>query len=723
MEQLLFFLSNTYRYYCGGLVMRNVWFAWIGLIIFSTVLFGQNENWKGGRIIPFPPMEIRDPVTLKSEDSKITINDGIAKVIKSQVFKNKSYRAVECKYIFPLPNDAFIDEFSLYIDNERIKGEILSAEEAKKIYEDIVRKYRDPALLEMIGNNLFQANIFPFFSLGERKIDVRYTQILKPSGKTYRLLYPIGKTGKDLETKISLDIEINGSNPLTNIYSPTHDITVQTIDEKKARIVISLEGNNSSSDFILYYSVSQKNIEAMNLVYDNGKEDPYFMLQFSPKLNMERKSIAEKNIVFILDISGSMTGKKIEQAKNALSFCMNNLNKKDHYSVISFSNSAEVLIENHSAADENTLKADINKISAFDADGGTNLDQALGMSLKILQHGKPNYLILLTDGLPTVGVRNPDEIIKNFGKNLKENARLFCFGVGNDVDAFLLDKLASDFRGSSNFVRENENLENEVSAFFEKISNPVLTDCKIDFKNLNAYDIYPKELPDLFVNGSIMVFGRLKAEKNSEVSFTGNSEGTNKQYIFNITAQKQTTTHSFVPTLWANRKIAFLLDQIRNEGDNKELIDEITKLSKKYGIITPYTSYLVKEDERRDLGINQPMIQKKQLFDASQGYAPLSMEQKESMVTQSITLGKMKNSSKTGNYGSLKNIDGKVFMLKDDYWIDTDYEDLKCSETNEVEFGSKEYFSMAEKDSVLKNYFSLSDKIKFIHNGKCYVVK
>jgi len=703
--------------------MRRISLAVAGLFLGLVSLFGQSERWRGGIIIPVPPIEIRDPVHLLSENAKITINDAVVTVKKEQLFKNSAHRQVEGKYVFPLPNEAFINEFSLYIDNERINGEILPAQEAKKIFEEIVRKYRDPALLEMIGNNLFQASIFPFAPFGERKIEIKYTQMLKPAGKTYRLLYPISFDKRNNGTKLNIEIEINSASQLANIYSPSHDISIESISGKKVKVKVNFESGGSASDLLLYYSVSDKDIEAMNLVYDDGKENPYFMLRLAPKLNLEQKSNIEKNVIFVLDISGSMTGKKIEQAKNALTFCMNNLNKNDNFSIVTFSNSAEEFITGVDVSNQTALKNADKKVKLLEADGGTNLNQAVELGLKKTVAGKPNYLILFTDGLPTVGVRNPDEIAKNIRKNMKSNVRIFCFGVGNDVDAFLLDKIATDYRGSSNYVRENEDLENEVSAFFAKISNPVLTDCKIDFNNLNVYDTYPKELPDLFAGSSIMVFGRMNDKRDGEIILSGYSGGEKKRFTFKLVSTSGSRDNVFVANLWANRKIAFLLDEIRNRGENKELVEEVVKLSKKYGIITPYTSYLVTEEERKSIGADRPMIKKDQLYDAASGYTPLSNDQKESMVNQSITLGKMKSSSRNQVYQSMKNIDGKVFIMKDEYWVDAEFDDTKCKEILSVEFASDEYFALADNNAAIIKYLSLSDKVKFVYQNKCYVVK
>ncbi len=700
--------------------MKRISVVFIGLVWLSIGLFGQDLRWRGGIIIPRPPIERVLPVKLVSEEAKITINNGVASVQKRQLFKNSMQRVMEGTYIFPLPNEAFINEFSLYINNERITGEMLTAVEAKKIYEDIVRKFRDPALLEMIGNNLFRANIFPFDPMGERKIEVKYTQLLKPHGNTYRFVYPLGQVSAG-EVKQSAEMEINHTGTIGTIYSPTHDISVENLNPNKAKIKISLE--KGSGDFILYYTASANEIDVLPLVYEKGNEKPYFMLRLTPVFSNENKTAPAKNVTFVIDVSGSMMGKKIEQAKKALEFCLNNLNGSDNFSIITFSNSAGELTSMASADNKEYMKTALNKVRALEADGGTNLNQALLLGLEKISPAKPNYLILLTDGLPTVGVRNPDEITKNIKKNIKQNTRIFCFGVGNDVDAFLLDKIAGDYRGSSNYVREHEDMEIEVASFFGKISNPALTDCKIDFGNLDVYDVYPKELPDLFSGSSLFIFGRMPVNKSGTVTLTGNTGDRQRKFTYKIESTSDVSGNQFVANLWANRKIAFLLDEIRNNGENKELIDEVIKLSKQYGIITPYTSYLVTEDEGKDIGADKPMIKKNQLYDAASGYAPLSREEKESMVSQSVTLGKMKNSSRANVYKSMKNVEGKSFIQKDEFWVDSEFDELNCKDTVKLAFGSDEYFNLISKDDSLRKYCSISDKLKIVYKGKCYIIE
>lgn len=691
-------------------------------LILNIIIFCQNSDWKAGRIIPIPPIEIKDPIKLIYEDSKIIINNNIASITKKQTFKNVTHKQLEGSYIFPLQNDAFITEFSLFINNEPVKAEILDSKQAKQIYEDIVRKLKDPSILEEFRSNLYRVKIFPFAPFSEKIIEMKYLQQIKPSGNTYRFIYSLSHNLLSKDFKNNIVIELNSTNTISNIYSPSHEIIFEKVNDNKYIVKIDFKKSSLVSDFILYYTISSQKIDAMNLIYDDEKEDPYFMLSLFSN-NEQVKSNVKKNIIFTLDISGSMTGVKIDQAKGALKYCLKNLKKGDYYSIFTFNNEVNEIISNKEFNYDDSDQKIIEKIENILPDGGTNLNNAIITSLKNAKKNLPNYLILLTDGLPTVGVRNPDEILKNVAKFILGNIRIFTFGVGNDLDVFLLDRLASEFRGENNYVREGEDIELEISSFFRKISNPVLTDCKIEFDNQQIYDIYPNKLPDLFQNSTISIFGRLKNISNGEIIITGYIDKEKKRFSYKIEQSFISKKNDFIPLLWAKRKIAFLLDEIRNNGEDKELINEITKLSKKYGIITPYTSYLITDDDTKSNIFSDAVIEKKQLFDSKSGYQPLSLSQKQTIIDQSQKIERMKNSSKVEYYSYIKNINGKTFIFKNDFWVDIDFDNSSCNKIIEIEFASDDYFSLINNDDELRKYLCVSNKIKLFYKSKCYIIK
>ena len=701
--------------------MRKVKINIILILVISIIGLCQDSDWKRGKIIPIPPIEIKNPIKLISEDSKIEINNNIVKVTKKQTYKNISHRQMEGIYIFPLPNDALINEFSLFINNEPIRAEIVNSDEAKKIYEEIVRKLKDPAILEVIGTNLYKARIFPFAPFSERTLEIKYTQELKSSANTYRFIFPFSYDKNNRDFRNTLEIELSSLLPITNIYSPTHEILIEKVNSIY-KIKVDFNKSGSSSDFLLYYTISDKSINGMSIVYDDKKEDPYFMIGITPNVEL-KKSNVKKNIIFTLDVSGSMMGEKIKQAKAALKYCLNNLNKGDFYSIFTFNNDVNEIIVDKEYVGDNSDENILNEIEIIEADGGTNLNNAILTALKNSKKGLPNYLLLLTDGLPTVGVKNPDEIMTNVKHLIKDNVRIFTFGVGNDLDAFLLDKLASEYGGTSNYVRENENIEIEISSFYKSISNPILSDCKIEFSGIDVYDVYPKKLPDLFQNKTLFIFGRMKKIKSGEFVISGYAEKEKKSYSYKIDNSFIDKKNVFVSCLWAKRKIAFLLDEIRNNGEDKELINEIIKLSKKYGIITPYTSYLITDEDDKSLSFAEPIIKKKQLFDPKSGYKSISSLQKNRIINQSQKIEEMKNSTKFYNFSSIKYINGKTFILKDSFWVDTEYDDSVCKNVFEIEFSNDEYFSLIDKDPELREYLSISNKLKIFYKSKCYIIK
>jgi Ca-activated chloride channel family protein len=678
-------------------------------------------------VIPVPPPNIKNPISLKSEDVDVKIKNGVAKVEKTQIFHNNCYATVEGIYVFPLPEGSVISNFALYMGNPKVNGQILSSSEARKIYEEIVRKRRDPALLEFMGQSLFQARIFPINPNEDKRIDLKYDALVKYDNNTYRFVYPLRIPEKTLSAGVlNFSLKIIMDKPITNIYSPTHKVKIDQKNDLEAVVTLSLENQPSDKDFILYFSISDKSIGSSLISYKPySNEDGYFCLMLSPKYEIKKTEMISKDVIFIIDASGSMLGEKINQAKDALKFCINNLNNDDKFALIDFSN--DIRLFNEKLLDYNSKSKDdaLYYIDKIEASGGTNLNEAILTALKIKKNKKdrPTMLILLTDGLPTVGVKNPNEIVNNTGKTNTDGFRIFTFGVGYDVDAFLLDKISGENNGSSNYVKPNENIETEISAFFTKMNTPVLSDIKIAFDGVKVKDIYPRKYPDLFYKGQITIFGRYENSGKSNLEVEGRVGENKQKFTFATNFEEKERENDIIANLWANRKVGALLDDIRLNGESKELVDEIIRLAKKFGIVTPYTSYLVTEDESKQIGMNQPLMQHNQIYDSKAGYAATPMESKERAVTQSRTISAMQDKTTLEEIRSFKNIKGKTFILKDGVWTDIDLESKNPKDSKVIQFASDEYFELLNKYPEIKDYLKIGDKISLLFNGRCYKIE
>jgi len=558
---------------------------------------------KGGwpRHMPTPPPNAL-PFRVTSSKVDVRVDDAVATTTLEQSFLNLTGRDLEVRVMIPLPPGATINSSALSMDNQMIEGKLYDAQQAQSIYESIVSQRRDPALLRFAGENLYEARIFPIPPNQERKLRFSYSQILAPNGGLYdyRHILSGSQMYKDGIEKFDFTCTIKSQNRLGPVYSPSHQVAVERPDPKTA--VIKLAGANLSSeaDFHLYYAPTTEDVSLRMISHRNSEnEDGYFMLIGRVDDQLEAAKILPKEIVFVIDTSGSMQGDKIEQTKRALKFCVNALNPSDRFNIITFSTDVQGLSSNTllEANKENTVKA-LKAIDQIEATGGTNIDGALRAALgSDFSEGsaRAKMIVFMTDGLPTVGVTDPQSILSGVATSNPKKVRIFNFGVGNDVNTHLLDRVSSQHDGVSTYVTPREDIEVKVSDFASKIKHPVMTDVNFDFGSVNVNSVYPKRLPALYRGGEIAILGRFKGSGPTAVTLTGNVGGEKRTITLNAKFPARDIGNSYLPRVWATRKIGHLLEDVRLSGHNSEMIKEIVELAQRHGIVTPYTSQLVLE--------------------------------------------------------------------------------------------------------------------------------
>jgi Ca-activated chloride channel family protein len=671
------------------------------LFTFYFLLF--TSVWADGIIIPRPPKpdEPQQPaLPVDYHHVYVEIKEQIASTSIDQAFINPYPYDLEGTYLFPLPEDSAISEFSMFSDGKKLQGEILDKNEARKIYEDIVRKMRDPGLLEYVGKDLFKCRVYPIPAKKNKQIGLRYEEILKRERNVVRYTYPLdiekytSKAIRDIEIKVKIENKV----PIKSVYSPSHKIEVKRESEGKVEITYKDENALPDQDFVLYYTLAEEEVSISTICY-RKKNDGFFLLLSSPK---QERTTFNKNITFILDTSGSMRGKKIAQAKEALKYCLDNLNPQDMFNLIRFSSDVEVFSKEMVKVSDKTKKEAEEFIEKLQAEGGTNIQEALLTAVKEQKDKRPHIIIFLTDGLPTAGERDTSSIIKNLGEKNKDN-RIFVFGLGDNVNTHLLDLISQKNKGTSVYVREDEDLEVALSSFYNKVAYPALSDISLVINGIETDNLYPKELPDLFFDGQLLVFGRYKDSGVATVTISGQAGEKRKEFIEELVFPEKEEAHPFIPRLWATRKIGYLLDQIRLYGESEELISEIQILSKEYGIITPYTSFLVTEEEKR--------VKFRELKGEEVGKHAVSMA-KEMTALKEETLA-----PKTAI--GAKYVEGRTYILKDGLWQDIDY---KGEETEKIKWLSDEYFDLLKEKSLPK-VLSLGKSVIFKHNEKWYQVK
>jgi uncharacterized protein YegL len=570
-------------------------------LIFVAILLCSAAAFADGMIFPverphstrFVPNEL---FTVKYHHVNVTINDQLANTKVDQVFHNDSSIDREGIYVFPMPEGSAISKFSMFAGENEIAGKMLDKSEARSIYESIVRQRRDPAILEYIDRNTFRASVYPIPAHGDKRIRLDYSEIVPKSGNAYRYVYSLSTerfSARPLES-CKVTIKLHCKRPITNIYSPTHQIHVDRTSDNEATVTWKVENAKPDTDLVLYYSMSDDEVGIDLVPYREKGHKGFYLLLASPRVEADKSKVQPKNVVFVFDRTGSMAGDKIDQTKEAIKFCINSLHKDDQFNVISFNESADPLFSELEKPTAERKRKALDAVDALDATGSTDINKAISAALRQFKDygSQRNYIIFLTDGLPTSGETDPVAILKNAKASDKNNVRIFAFGVGYDVNTHLLDQISQTSKGDTDYVRPRENIEARVSTFFAKVSEPLLFDVKLTIIGGETSDAYPsKDLPDIFRGSQLIVLGRYSASGKVKVELSGLANGKRKTFTLNSTLPESEDSSPFVPQLWAARKIGYLLDEIRLHS-NQELIDEVVRLSKEYGIPTEYTSFL-----------------------------------------------------------------------------------------------------------------------------------
>lgn len=571
--------------------------------IILTLAMLINPNTLFARGILIPEDKRIAPLILVKQIVDFKIEDQIAETMVEQVFYNHSDRPLEATYIFPVPKGASVNKFTMWVDGKETKGELLEAAKAREIYTSIVRRIQDPGLLEYMENNLLKMRVFPVPARGNQRVSVSYTSVVPKEGDLMEFVFPL--KGEVRSNQVAQDFSLSGTiksqHGIANTYSPTHDINTQRKSDKEVSLSLNKAGLMGDKDFQLFYSFSDKAVGMSMLTHRPiATEDGYFSLMINPSMKGNKAKPMPRDFVFVMDTSGSMRGPKMEQAKKALKYCINSLGENDRFSMLNFATSVSLFRDEFVSANEEFKILGRKWIEGLDSTGGTAIRDALLAALDIRGNdaSRPFVIVFFTDGMPTIGETNPEKITRDVIAKIKPNTRIFTFGVGDDVNATMLDMLAEKTKAATTYVRPAEDIEIKSSAMVSKISNPVLVNLSLTFSpDIQVLDIYPTSLPDIFEGSQLMVFGKYKGKGGSAIKLKGDLANEKKEFVYEYNFPEKTSdSKSFVEQLWARRKVGFLLDQIRANGEKGELVDEVTKLAKKYGITTPYTSYLVVPD-------------------------------------------------------------------------------------------------------------------------------
>lgn len=697
---------------------------------------------------PLPPPS-SNGVVIRSYKVSTTITDQIGVTQIDMDFVNQGERPAEGSNLIPLPVGAAVSNLTMLIDGQAMQGQILDANQARAIYEETVRRLRDPALLQYVGQGAIQANVFPIPPGQDRTLHITYSQVLPAANNLVAYDFPLraGYLSNQPIQQMSVTVNITSTkDSINSAYSPDPQVLVSIQDDHHVQAGFETSNYLPADDFRLYYGFASGTVSANLITYrGSADEEGYFMLMLAPPFTVDPSLVIPKDVIVVLDQSGSMQGQKWSQAQGAAEFVLKHLNANDRFNVIVFSTGYRIFAKSLQTTDQ--ANSAVNWIQTQQAEGGTDINGALQEALSMTDPSRQTTLLFMTDGQPTEGVTDLGTILQNVQSKAPANVRIFTFGVGDDVNTYLLDSLSTNFHGTSVYVHPNEDLEAKISTLYATISAPVLTALKLDFGTVTVDDTYPADpLPDLFAGQELIIAGRYRDQGTATLTLTGTGNNQAQNFTFpNLTFPANAGGQPFVARLWATRKIGVLLKDIQLHGQTPELVAAITQLSVRYGIITPYTSYLIQENAPVvENGVAQgtpgAMLMPTSMPaiaaapSAQTGRAAVDAAGQAGGMAGANAPAAVSTASASGTAGSgattpLRQVGDRAFVLRNGIWTDTQYAPSNGSTATgtplplvKLQFASDAYFAFAAAHPELADALALGDQVIIVVNGTVYQI-
>lgn len=688
-------------------------------------------------------------VTLSAVNADIVFADQLATTTLTMTLTNPSSQPQETEVILPVPDGATVRSFVLDGLASEGQARLLPREEARRIYESIVRAARDPALVEFVGYNLVRSSVFPVPPKGAQTIRLTYEQLLTADGPRLDYVLPRSDSLARLGVNWSYTIAINSQRPISTVYSPSHELITTRTGPGAFTVKVGGPANTPGSLRLscLMDTAGQDGLTSTVLTYPDATVGPgggYFLLLAalpSEPRNKEAPSI-KREVTLVIDRSGSMRGEKIEQARAAALQVVEGLNEGEYFNIIDYSDQVASFAPSAVAKNVESIKQARAYISAMQAVGGTNLHDALMEALRPAPcAGCLPLVLFLTDGLPTVGQTREVDIRENAAKVNTHNRRIFSFGVGYDVNAPLLTAISTAARGAPTFVLPSEDVEVKVGQVFRRLAGPVLASPALtEFSDQPGLqqrltrELYPSQLPDVFEADQIIVLGQYTGDGPRRLRLSGTTaRGQEQTFDIKFDASQASIRNAFVPRLWATRKIAFLVDEIRklgaaqigvpvlkdvpvvdaNDARIKELRDEIVRLSTTFGILTEYTAFLATEEvdlARRDqvLRLSQGGFESTRTRSGAGGVSQelnndASRQKDWASPVQSYKVAGKAGEMETVEVQGCQQVGDQALFRRGTRWIDARLmaralaTGQSAEPTRTVEFGSTEYFTVCNQ--------------------------
>ncbi len=738
------------------------------LISFSFQSFSQIVEppiWPPRPPHPHPPIIIVPPsrpvyqgsVELTGIKADVKIKEQVAVTTIDIDLKNPTPARLEAEVLMPVPDGAAIKLFDFKGSGKEPSARLMKKEEARKIYNDIVAKMRDPAILEFAGLNLIRSCVFPVEPNGTQNVRLVYEQILEADGN--RIDYFIPRS-ESLSYKVpwKFTVSIESSKPISTVYSPSHEISVKKKSENFTDVVVPEKNKADPGPFRLSYLFENKDVSASLMAYPDPKTGGGYFLFLAGFPTYEGKDVKLKKIkrelTIVIDRSGSMRGDKIKQAKEAANQIIAGLEEGEAFNLMSYNEAVDMFSKSPVFKNKQTEKTAAEYLDNLNPCGGTNINDALVEALrqKPANENMLPIVLFLTDGLPTIGQTSEKLIREGVLKGNPFSRRTFTFGVGLDVNTPLLDKIASITRASSTYVLPKEDVELKVASVFKRLYGPIMVSPELqameeDSKPAPGFvaDMIPAMLPDVFTGDQVIVLGKYNKEKPVTFKLSGNYGGEQKEFKFTFNFAKATTTNSFVPRLWASRKIALLIDGIRESGADpqtnpsdpkiKELVDEIVRLSIEFGILTEYTAFLAEEgtvladaaEIRKEAGAHFEV----RAMAARSGMGAVNQSENMAVMAKQARVdysnSYLNDKMERVTVSKVQQVNDLAFYNRNGQWVDSRVASKKNTPAPDVtvEFGTKEFDELLTRliKENRQGAVALKEDILLEVDGKTVLVK
>jgi Ca-activated chloride channel family protein len=538
---------------------------------------------------------------VKEHDVKVTINNGVAVTHVTQVFLNTENRQVEALYTFPVPKGASVANFSMWINGKEMVGEVLEKERAREIYNSYKQQRKDPGLLEQTDYKTFEMRIFPINAGAEQKVQISYYQELDQDHDRATYVYPLSTVTRPAINsrttgKFAINVEVKSAIPIVELESPSHRNEFVVANHTESYCLASLEtdGGSLARDVVVSYRTSRARTGIDLITSAERGEDGYFLITMTAGEDLARLDRG-MDYVFVLDISGSMANdSKLIISKDSLTAFVNELDEEDRFEVITFNVQPNTLFtELRQATEQNKTQADSFMATQI-AKGGTVLAPAMNTAYKYGNPDRQLNVVILSDGMTEQNERQ--ELIRLIQSRPKQ-ARIFCIGIGNEVNRPLLEQIAQDSGGLAAFISRGDNFARQAKAFRRKLMRPAATDVSLTVKGVRAYDIEPRVLPNLYHGSPVRIYGRYSGNGDAEVTLTGNVQGVALTKSATLSFPQTDPANPEIERMWAWHRIDQLNKAADRTGTRNQVVGEIIRLGEEYSIVTEHTSFLVLEND------------------------------------------------------------------------------------------------------------------------------